>query len=66
VKLRPEFFEMPYVSPLLEGLDEEELYELEEIGVFKVNSDSVSKLPPNAKLLASSSKSHHEIWSIDE
>jgi GMP synthase-like glutamine amidotransferase len=50
----------------MDGLDEDELFEMEEIGVFKVHSDMVSKLPPGAKLMASSNRALNEMWSIDE
>mgnify|MGYP000040867499 FL=1 len=49
---------------VVEGLDDEELDELYEIGILKVHSDMVSKLPEGAVLCGISQRTHNEIWTI--
>jgi GMP synthase-like glutamine amidotransferase len=66
VNLRKSFFSLPWVSPLLEGLDSDDLEELYQVGIFKVHSDLVSKLPEGAVLQGSSNRCHNEIWTIGD
>lgn len=55
------------MQDLIEGVDPEDIKEeMSEIGLLKVLSDTVSKLPDGAVTLASSMTSHNEMWTIDD
>ena len=51
---------------MIDGLDEMDKAEIKEIGIFKVHSEYVSKLPENTELLGSSTRTRSEIWSIGD
>jgi GMP synthase-like glutamine amidotransferase len=52
------------VQDVIEGLDDEEMAEIDSIGILKVHSDMVSKLPDGAVLHGSSTRAHNELWTI--
>lgn len=64
--MKKSFFEQEFVQPLFEGIEPEELFELEEVGILKCHSDIVTKLPPGAQVLGSSSRTANEIWHVGD
>ena len=64
INLRKSFFGLNYVAEQMEGLDEEEQGDMESIGILKVHTDMVAKLPDKAILHGSSNRCHNEIWTI--
>ena len=64
--MRKHFFQHNWVKEHLEGIDEEDLDEMQRIGILKAHTDMVSKLPEGASLQGSSNRTHNEIWTIGD